>query len=357
MAKLSRYEKYKDLRAQLHSDTGSSNIGSQDLSEFANRLNKIDSDNFAAPKNYSNDSYTASHAKTMERPKVAETREPLHRTQSIKMNSLYDTGSYAKNENDDSDSFDHDYLDQYIREVKQYNIDQGNASSENTQMNILQQIHGDTKEESKTMKTLTKPFVEQDPDDYDTSDMDIPFFANRKESKSANNLSLQETMPLNRDYSNTHNMHVGNTSSHPIMQDNIPSGQDTRTQSMTREDIMAEVQNMVNGTNNQPLYQVPPLDDSNNDSPFMSDSSTPLENNVSTDTFNRHIEDDRTTRQQLLNETSQMRAQLDDYEDNLSEVTNKMRHTNRILNIVLIVLIIALAVILGVVIYWIIISR
>jgi hypothetical protein len=52
-----------------------------------------------------------------------------------------------------------------------------------------------------------------------------------------------------------------------------------------------------------------------------------------------------------------MRAQLDDYEDNLNEVSDKMRHTNKILNIVLVVLIIALAVILGIVIYWIVLAR
>ena len=59
----------------------------------------------------------------------------------------------------------------------------------------------------------------------------------------------------------------------------------------------------------------------------------------------------------MLNETTQMRAQLDDYEDNLSEVSDKMRQTNRILNIVLVILIIALAMIVGVVIYWIITSK
>lgn len=69
------------------------------------------------------------------------------------------------------------------------------------------------------------------------------------------------------------------------------------------------------------------------------------------------LEDDRTTRQRLLNETTQMRAQLDGYEDNLSEVNDKMRYTNRILNLVLVVLIIALVVILFILIYWVVLSR
>ena len=89
----------------------------------------------------------------------------------------------------------------------------------------------------------------------------------------------------------------------------------------------------------------------------MNDYESKNDSFMSTDTFNRRLEADRTTRQQLLNETTQMRAQLDDYEDNLSEVSDKMRQTNRILNIVLVILIIALAMIVGVVIYWIITSK
>ena len=69
------------------------------------------------------------------------------------------------------------------------------------------------------------------------------------------------------------------------------------------------------------------------------------------------VEDQRTAHQQLLNETTQMRAQLDDYEDNLTEVSDKMQQTNQVLNIVLIVLIVVLIAVLGLVIYWILLSK
>ena len=52
-----------------------------------------------------------------------------------------------------------------------------------------------------------------------------------------------------------------------------------------------------------------------------------------------------------------MRAQLDDYEDNLTEVSDKMQQTNQVLNIVLIVLIVVLIAVLGLVIYWILLSK
>ena len=209
-------------------------------------------------------------------------------------------------------TFDNDYLDQYIREVKQYNIDQGNAASENTSLNILKQI------ERNNSATPKKPYPSSN-----SHTADIPFLS----SQSSSNRSHQEVKQ--------------------------PSSQeDTQpTQAMSKEDIMQEVQNLVNGTSSSYTQQEEPS------SPFVNDYESKNDSFMSTDTFNRRLEADRTTRQQLLNETTQMRAQLDDYEDNLSEVSDKMRQTNRILNIVLVILIIALAMIVGVVIYWIITSK
>lgn len=309
MAQLSRYEKYKDLRAKLQSDTGSSQYESQDLADFANRLNHIDSDNFAAPDVFSTDSFSAIHARNVGE---ASSAKPLRRTQAEKVTREPEPkSSYTYH---DEDTFGNDYLDQYIREVKKYNIEQGNAASENTSVNILESLNKDPK----IPRTANRPYPRRE-SSYSSDTTDIPFVSGSKQTEDTEKMSQVKT-------------------------------DDYHTQGMTREDIMAEVQNLVNG-NTKPEYQIP--DDS---SPFLSaDANTKINaSRMSEDTFNRHLEAERNTRQQLLNETAQMRAQLDDYEDNLSEVTDKMRHTNRILNIVLVVLIIALAIILGIVIYWII---
>ena len=118
------------------------------------------------------------------------------------------------------------------------------------------------------------------------------------------------------------------TASEPILED-IPleeeSSQDTNT--LTKEDIAADVQSMMNEAEEQ-------YEEYSNE-------------------YDMHLAAERTARQQLLNETTQIRAQLDDYEDNLTDVSDKMNRTNRVLNGVLIVLIIALFVVLLVVIYWI----
>ena len=301
MAQLSRYEKYRDLRAKLQSDTGSNAYESPDLADFASRLNRIDADNFSAPDYLSSDSYSAAHARNTS---AASSAKPLRRTQSSRINPV--PQQPAVHQFDQEDTFGTDYLDRYINEVKKYNIEQGNASSENTQINILRSL-----EREKPERIPDRPYPKAAP-----------------EPATANSPFVSKTAEQTTDQL-------------PPQQNDISS-----SSAMTREDIMAEVQNLVNGTGNQTS--------SNDDIPSISNDRG---KSMSDDTFNRHLEAERKTRQQLLNETAQMRAQLDDYEDNLSEVTNKMRQTNRILNIVLVILIIALLVILGVVIYWIVTSK
>lgn len=293
MATLSRTKKYQDLRDRLQHDTSTDSLSTNDLSRFEKRLNEIDSQNFSYTQKNTSDSFSAGHARNHD---IKKETELLSRKKS---EPTFDTSSFSTNENDVT--FDNDYLDQYIREVKQYNIDQGNAASENTSLNILKQI------ERNNSKAPDRPYPRST-----SQTTDIPFI---NESKQA---STQEVQP---------------------------------TQALSKEDIMAEVQNMVNGTSTPtPSASVTP------ESPFVSDSFD-FDKSMNTDTFNRRLEVDRTTRQQLLNETTQMRAQLDDYEDNLSEVSDKMRQTNKILNLVLVLLIVFLAVIVGFVVYWIVITK
>lgn len=307
---LSRTKKYKDLRDRLQHDTSADSLSTNDLSRFEKRLNQIDSQNFAMPSSI-RDEHNAEHARSHE-----VEQQPLRRKKQETNQPSFDTSSYYTNENDAT--FDNDYLDQYIREVKQYNIDQGNAASENTSLNILKQI------ERNNQKAPSRPYKRER-----GNTTDIPFI---KQDSSTSSPFLE------------------------------PAENTQQTQPLTKEDIMAEVQNMVNGTGDStPEYssvqESPKQEKGPVSSPFLSDDDYNFEKTMGTDTFNRHIEADRTTRQQLLNETTQMRAQLDDYEDNLSEVSDKMRQTNRILNIVLVILIIALAIIVGIVIYFIMTSK
>lgn len=309
MANLSRTEKYKELRDSLHNDTDA-DIGTKELSGFESRLNRIDSNNFRAPQNYLNDDHDAAHAKNRVyddslTEEVQEENEPV-----------FDTSILGRNENYTS-NFDNDFLDQYIREVKEYNREQGYAVSDKTSVNVLNAMNSGSRQRGSGTPLTPYPDNGRKQQAYNDT-ADIPFVSQRR------NVEPQ-------------------ASRNPI-QDEYRAFDEPM--SRTKEDIMAEVQNMVNGTRSA---QIPNIN--------MSARENSSTSSIGTDTFSRRMDEEKNAREQLMNETTQMRAQLDDYEDNLSEISDKMRHTNRILNIVLVVLIVALSVVLIFIIYWNIIAR
>lgn len=123
MAKLSRLEKYEELRNKLQNDS-ESEIKTADLSEYANKLNKIDSS-----------------FKTME---ISDTgsHDPIH----ARREEYFNTTGIPKQKipaSNHSKTFDNEYLDEYINEVKQYNKEQGLLVSDDTQKNILNELYGE----------------------------------------------------------------------------------------------------------------------------------------------------------------------------------------------------------------------
>ena len=283
MAKISRTEKYKDLRDSLAHDVGQE-IESRELDAFQKRLNQLDATNFEAP-----------------RETTAADHDPIHarRTHLSRSHDVENTENLSFNIGNDNayqdlyqtDSFHNDYLDRYINEVKKYNIEQGNAVSEYTSVNVLDGLH---KERGETSSRPVRPFPQE-------------------RSELRQQLKQEKEEPA------------------------APRNP---------KDIAAEVQNLADEASDY-------FEDEIDEAPVKQAKVSRMD----TDEFNKHLELERTTRQQLLNETTQMRAKLDDYEDNLSEVSDKMRHTSQVLNIVLIILIVALVIVLAVVIYWIVLAN
>ena len=297
MTTLSRKEKYKELREQLaHDSSAGESISTPELKGFNDRLVKIDQNNFQKMEEV-NPVQKAKH-EAMNKPLEQIAAEIEEQAEKQPLFTLED---YSRNEND-SNVGDNDYLNEYIREVKQYNMEQGNAVSEETSLNILQQINEIQKPQKQ--EPVSRPYARQTKKRNDTAD--IPFMSPFRSDDDSENTEK-------------------------IFEDDAVNAESEEPKS--REDIMAEVQSLVNG-------------------------KPPVQRSITVDDdLYSSIEDDRTTRQRLLNETTQMRAQLDGYEDNLSEVNDKMRYTNRILNLVLVVLIIALVVMLFILIYWVVLSR
>lgn len=290
MAKLSRTEKYKELRESLQNNLEES-FSTKALSDFESRLNRIDANNFAAPSEYSTDDHDAVHVRKEVPADISNADTEEIRTPEP---SLMIFGNAVNHAEEDDDS---DYLDHVISEVKKYNIDQGTALSENTQLNILSSIKV---EDSPVRPYVTTP-AKKEKGSSDTAD--IPFKGT----------------------------FAGRTSSIPAIEEQ---------QERTVEDISAEVFNLMNEIDETPVTEERPAVE------YTAEHSDSIEVGFPSEQASRH---------QVLHETRQMRAQLDDYEDDLNEVNDRMRQTNRVLNIVLIALIAALLVVLGVV-FWMIIA-
>lgn len=318
MPKYSRTAKYEDLRAKMQNDA-ETDVTSRDLDTFEKRLNQINSRNFAAPQNAPAADADPVHARRRSHAaQPAETDSAQPKAEEEKSTPDFSAPYLHQNENYTS-VFDNEYLNEYIKEVKQYNKDAGNAFSTNTDLNVLQSLRGDA-----PVQAPKKPYPDEAPV--------------RKEAEKTRQIPearpVVESKPAKQDTRDApvSGRQITNINDFLDSLDDDPQDVTPDTRTMTRDDIAAEVQNLIN-------EQAAPREE-----------EKPQEQP-------KHSYDDRTAREQLLNETTQMRAQMDDYEDNLNEFNDKMQHTNKVLNVVLIVLIIALIVILLFVIYWVLHAR
>ena len=151
MAELSRIKKYKDLRESIAQDLDSNDVTTtKELSRFQKRLNRIDANNFRRSGDYTESASEGVHRRVSApitnvepvKPVISEPVTSFEHEEPAPTLADFEAGAFTTV--NDLAGYDNDYLDQYIREVKQYNIEQGNSSLENTSMDILRKINGDT---------------------------------------------------------------------------------------------------------------------------------------------------------------------------------------------------------------------
>ncbi|WP_454995841.1 hypothetical protein [Bulleidia extructa] len=267
MSEFSRTKKYKELRSSMQEQESllDTPIQSEELSRLARRLNRIDQSNFKVPSGKNTEIKKANHAKEM----VATPRQPSRIEQS-------DLSPLEALSHVEASPLDNEYINQYLKEAKRYNVEHGQAASEETSLDILTSL-------KKEEKLVTRPFPKQqrhyEPLE-DSSTTDIPFQKVNSSSES--------------------------------------------TQNLTKADIMKEVQDIMAGR--------------------VASSTEDSQYSMEIPEMNR--QEEQSTHQQLLNETTSMRAQLENYGDDVASLNTKVRRTNRILNIVLVILIVALVIIL-----------
>ena len=166
MEKLSRTKKYQALRDSLQNDA-ESQVVSKDLSSFQDRLNRLDVMHFDTQENTEN--HDPIHARKTnyfeEEPVAVVKNEPV--ADVIDEPEIEKTTQYT---------FNNEYLDSYINEVKEYNKNKGLLSEDDTAMNILEGL-----------KKKEEPVVEikEEVADY-TNELDatIPFIFSREKTVS-----------------------------------------------------------------------------------------------------------------------------------------------------------------------------
>lgn len=290
MAKLSRVEKNKN-RNELTNETIGSEFQSEELKKFQDRLNKISADHFAPTQTFSKVSdYDPVH---LRRSNVHTEEED----ESIPEDDEFNLQFNQTRAEVDQNELTNDYLSRYINEVKQYNIDQGNAASANTSFNILSKMQKETPS--------------------------TPYPSRRSTAKQ--NFKTTEVPFINTQ----------------VTPSGKPSSYTKEDAMMSADDIRARI---ADYTNEEEFVEKKP----------KQETSHPAR--MSTDEFTRQLELERTTNQQLLTQTTQMQARMEDVGDHLNDVTNHMRRTNQILNIVLIAVIVALIVVFAILIYWIVLT-
>ena len=336
----SRTKKYEKLRNKMQNEV-EDDIRTGDLSAYEERLNRIDPKSFDAPYDTGKQrDYDPVHARgntVQMRPydndeSVFEKPKPRSR-ERIDLNDI----SLMNGNANDTGVMDSSYISEYLREVKDYNVQQGNAYTQDTSMNVLKSLRGD-------MKRPQRPY--NDPDPQGT--------AAHKERREMEAVSAIRPMgPIGPAEQPKEKERKQNTvdipffeneelDSYPPLDDYIPVEQEEKepapmpTGTMSKADIAAEVQQLISS---QDSLELPSFT-----------GTQPIVHEPTASEI-------QMTREQLLNETTQMRAQLDDYEENLSDMSVKVEQTNSLLNFVLIVVIIALAAGLCIVLYWILIAK
>lgn len=282
MGKYSRTAKYEELRNQLQNDA-EGQIETKDLSKFANRLNKIDSSSF--------DSMSVNDSGMDSANRVR--KDPIN--ENLDQNAEVEhTGGV-----EEITTFDNEYLDEYINEVKQYNKEKGRITTDDTQINILHELRGNP-----------KPSKLVDIDELNVNKSTVEF-------KPKKELSIEPSFD--------------ETTSIPFMNDTMMNTQ-----------ISMELSKMLGGEMAIEDEEKEPDDFQKLILPFN---------------IEERFEEEKTARKQIVDETAKMKVQLNQYQGNLSEVQEKVAHSNRILNFILVVLILALVVVICIIGYWMLLNR
>lgn len=307
MEKLSRVKKYEALRKSIEMD------------------NAIDA---------------SSHMKEPQTKEVLKTFD----TSVFKKVDIVDEDKKAKRAKDEElkkeevkDTFTNEYLDDFIKEVREYNIRKGNRESENTEVDILYQLNA-------ANRAKRTHYIQEIADDRKVEDLQ-PVLSKEEITQQVQKMLLEEPLHEHEALIENDRQEVIDEATH---QTNIDLKQAVELVGI--HDDQVEIEKEETDNKSVDLY----------DDLFVNNHTKEVEMQlIDTEEINV-VEDEEIINEQtsqdvlkkkLLAETQQLRVQLDEYEDELTGLSDDLEKNNKLLNFVLCFLIVVLLIIIGFIAY------
>lgn len=318
MEKLSRVEKYKNLRESIDNDSLSSHAPTIEPVELRKQLEQLHEAD--SPKQEQSEN-TSRHSS-----------DPLLFSKKIDLDRSYDTGQ---------ERFHNEYLDDFINEVKEYNLEKGNRISDNTQIDILMQLNP----ENRTRRTQhfdalrEDEFAQVKPEDTDEGVSYTQSLSKAELQEEVDRL-FEEDAPAEDDTGLNEDAQTFLFGHTPLVRINpVTPAAEEETAALKPGDAEKE-----NDTAN---------DRSKETSALKAEITASQEETKTALPKHEDAPLPSASEQRFMEETAQIRMQMDDYEDELSDLHKKVSKSNRILNVILFLLIIALIAVVGVTLFWI----
>lgn len=289
MEKLSRVKKFEDLRNSI--DTGNDETQSNKVNDSHNRdLENINASLFK---------------------KMNLEEEQIHTPEREKVTRVVETENL-------SNDFQNEYLDDFLNEVKQYNLSKGTRECEDTQIDILHQLQGNNRpSRSHYVEDIheVKPSIEDMVNTMSNEDI-------AKEVKSLLNESTAK-QPMFEQV----------VKEQPVYSVPKREPEFTPVFEQMQQPYTPQTQTI------QPAYEEPSVPREYLDMPIEKEPilTTDVKNSSTLEEKRENL-----LHQKLVEETQQLRRQLDEYEDELTDLSDGVEKNNRILNVILCCLIIAL---------------
>lgn len=299
MEKLSRVKKYEDLRKSIETD------------------NHVDVKDDAGM--HQEDTLKQFDSAVLKKVEIKEEGYQPEREKVIEETPVKETVV-------DGD-FTNEYLDDFIKEVRQYNIRKGTRESENTQVDILNQLNA-------VNRAKRTHYVESIQDE--TPVESIKPLLNKED------IALEVQNLLREDSDDEIEEEIKT-----IVQDlevDIPAPDmtiqmNTPLQTIVKEEAIDEIEEDDEAQEaEEPILKKHSL--------FKKKNQEETEVNEEEKTVIEPV-----LHKKILEETQQLRVQMDEYEDELTDLSDGVEKTNKLLNFVLCFLILVLLVIIGFIAY------